>query len=77
MSFALDISKFAEKVDKKTDAVIRKIVLDCARSVVIMSPVDTGRFKGNWDYGVTTLPMMQYDTNDLVGGVPILSLIHI
>lgn len=71
MSFSLDMSKFAEKVTKKTDAVIRKVVLDCARSVVMMSPVDTGRFKGNWDYGVTTMPNTQYSTNDLVGNTSI------
>lgn len=48
MSFAGDIKKFAEKTKLRLDQVHRKVVFDLANSVVKMSPVDTGRFRNNW-----------------------------
>lgn len=38
-------------------AVVRKITLDIDRSVSKRSPVDTGRFKGNWMLGVNSQPL--------------------
>ena len=55
-SFALDISKFVNKSHSNVDLVTRKIVFDIMRSVVRKSPVDTGRFKGNWQYGNGEMP---------------------
>lgn len=46
--FSLDISKFVEKAKGRIDTVVRKITLDVFSSVINMSPVDTGRFRGNW-----------------------------
>jgi len=39
------------------DQVIRKITLDIDRSLSRRSPVDTGRFKGNWQLGVNAQPL--------------------
>lgn len=48
MSFSGDIEKFIKKTEAKTDVVFKKIVFDIYARVVRRSPVDTGRFKGNW-----------------------------
>lgn len=55
-TFSLDISKFVQKAKLDTDTVIRKVGADVLRSLVEMSPVDTGRFRANWvvSYGPTT-----------------------
>lgn len=71
MSFALDLSKFADKANKRTEQVVRKVVLDCAKSVVTMSPVDKGTFKGNWDYGVGSAPSQTFEAADSSGAVSI------
>ncbi len=47
-SFSLDVSKFVERAQGKMDFVLRKTALDIFSRVVDMSPVDTGRFRGNW-----------------------------
>ena len=39
------------------DRAIRKTILDMDRSTSMRSPVDTGRFKGNWMLGVDYQPM--------------------
>lgn len=65
MSFALDLSKFAEKTKGKADMIVRKIVLDVGTALVMKSPVGDadywirpappgyvgGRYRANWQYG--------------------------
>jgi hypothetical protein len=66
-SFALDISKFVNKSHSNVDKVTRKIVFDVIRSVIKKSPVDTGRFKGNWQYGTGEMPTGTLDIYDADG----------
>ena len=47
--FALELRKLIEKAKVAPELVVRKATLDIHSSVVDMSPVDTGRFKGNWN----------------------------
>lgn len=48
-TFALDVSRFVEKAKIAPAVVVRKLGLDLASSVVLGSPVDTGRFRANWN----------------------------
>jgi hypothetical protein len=68
--FALDLTAFAEKAKLNMDAVVRKVVLDIGRDVVMRSPVGNpdkwaspapkgyvgGRFRANWQYGLNAKP---------------------
>lgn len=56
MTFSSDLARFAEKAGLNTDTVVRKTTLDLARSVVQNSPVDTGRFRANWQLGEDSPP---------------------
>ncbi len=61
MGFAADITSFCNKTGLKADVVLRKIGLDALAGLILMSPVDTGRFRGSWRIGIdqtdlTTLP---------------------
>lgn len=47
--FSIPIDRLAAKYSAKLDTVTRKVTLDLFTSVVQKSPVDTGRFKGNWN----------------------------
>ena len=51
-SFALNIAAWCEKAKDRADLVVRKVALDIGSRVVLRSPVDTGRFRANWQYGV-------------------------
>lgn len=48
-TFALDISKAIEKAKGQAELVVRKISIDLFSSVIQKSPVDTGRFRANWN----------------------------
>lgn len=52
MSFALELAKFAEKAGKRADVAVGEVVANIAAAVDARSPVDTGRFRANWNYGL-------------------------
>lgn len=53
MSWSIPLDQLAKKTGLKLDTVARKVTLDLFTSVVQKSPVDTGRFKANWNVGTT------------------------
>jgi hypothetical protein len=48
MSFTLDVSKFVEKAKKNPETVMRAVTLKLFSAIIKSSPVDTGRFRLNW-----------------------------
>ena len=69
--FSADIQKFVEKAKGNVDAVIRKVSFSLFTKVVITSPVDTGRFKGNWQPSINSIPAGTLDTTDKSGAATI------
>lgn len=53
-SFGLDLAKLAEQATEAVDASLREIIIEVAGSLIRMSPVDTGRFRGNWQFSLMT-----------------------
>jgi len=53
-SFGLDLAKFAEQATEAIDASLREIIIEVAGSLIRMSPVDSGRFRGNWQFSLMT-----------------------
>ncbi|WP_122663504.1 HK97 gp10 family phage protein [Pseudomonas viridiflava] len=51
-SFALQLAEFAEQAKEAVDASLREIVIELGNSLIRMSPVDTGRFRGNWQFSI-------------------------
>ncbi len=47
--FDLDLGEFGKQLDDESGIAIRKIGFEILRGVVLKSPVDTGRFRGNWN----------------------------
>lgn len=52
MTFALDLSKAIEKAKDNAELVARKITLELFSNVILKSPVDTGRFRANWNCSI-------------------------
>lgn len=48
MSFSADVAKFAKLTNSSLDQTGRAIALELFRSVILGTPVDTGRARGNW-----------------------------
>ncbi len=73
-NFTLDITRFVEHTGASFDVVVKKVVLDISRSVIRKSPVDTGRFKGNWQYATGSAPTGEVETTDTSGSVTLANI---
>lgn len=50
-AFKANFAKLLKRAGDKADLVVRKSALALGQSLVDKSPVDTGRFRANWQYG--------------------------
>jgi hypothetical protein len=52
MSFASDLSELCKRAGDRAEVVIRATALELQAGMIERSPVDTGRFKSNWQVGI-------------------------
>jgi hypothetical protein len=52
--FALDLRRFGDLTEEKATMIFRKIALDLDTRIVLSTPVDTGRARGNWFPSINT-----------------------
>lgn len=52
MGFAENLNKLCARAGDKAQDVVRKTALELQAGMIEKSPVDTGRFKGNWQAGI-------------------------
>lgn len=70
-NFSLDISRWVEKANGRVTLAIRQIALDMFTRVVLRSPVDTGRFRGNWQVAIGEVPTGTLELDDKDGSATI------
>lgn len=70
-SFADQLRQFERKTEDKMERAARKITLDAFSSVIMMSPVDSGRFRGNWQTANGSAPNGTIEAVDPSGNVVI------
>jgi hypothetical protein len=68
-SFGQQLRTFEAKTLQKMETAVRKIVLDAFSEVIAMSPVDTGRFRGNWQVAVGSAPTGTVEALDPSGSI--------
>lgn len=68
MSFSLDVKSFCEKAKKNPETVMRAVSLKLFSAIIKASPVDTGRFRGNWQTTGATPATGLIAGVDLTGG---------
>ena len=71
MSFTSETGDWADKAEARMTLAVRKIAMSVFREVILMSPVDTGRFKGNWQVAINSIPQGTLEINDTTGMVSI------
>ena len=49
-------SQWVTKTEQKMDLAVRKIALELFSRVILKSPVDTGRFRANWQVAIGSVP---------------------
>ncbi|WP_421560828.1 MULTISPECIES: HK97 gp10 family phage protein [unclassified Pseudomonas] len=74
-SFAESLAAFAEQTKEAIDDVFREVVIEIGTSVIRLSPVDTGRFKGNWQFTVGAPSSQSIDIFDKAGHETIATLV--
>lgn len=70
-TFALQLSEFAKRAGRNADLVVQKVATDVLRRVVLRSPVDTGRFRGNWQTTISAPAAGSVAIEDKSGNVAI------
>ncbi|ONN71729.1 HK97 gp10 family phage protein [Pseudomonas oryzihabitans] len=75
-SFALEIAKFAEDAKGAIDDVMREIIIEIGGSVIRMSPVDTGRFRGNWQFSIGAASTGELDRLDKNGSAATAEMVN-
>lgn len=69
-AFSLQLAKFADKAGRNAETVIRKVAIDLLARFILRSPVDTGRFRANWQVGLSAVGN-RLDATDKAGTVTI------
>ncbi|WP_223644364.1 HK97 gp10 family phage protein [Corallococcus sp. EGB] len=65
--FSKQVQAFAKATEAKANEVVRKTALGILANVVTASPVDTGRFRGNWQLGIAERPSGTVEAEDKDG----------
>ena len=66
-SFSKELGAFEAKTVRKLDLAVKKIALELFSRVILRSPVDTGRFRGNWQVQVGGVPSGTLELDDKTG----------
>lgn len=72
-SFSADLTRFIQHTGGNIDKAHRMAVVLVAQGTVLGSPMDTGRFRSNWQFG-KVLPQGTLDTFDKSGAATIARL---
>lgn len=67
MGFKEDFAKMMKRAAGREDELIRSTALGLGAAIVAKSPVDTGRFRGNWQYGVSGINFATNSAEDKTG----------
>lgn len=57
-SFSLDVRAFVEKTKQNNETVMRQVSLKLFSAIIKASPVDTGRFRMNWQAASGNAPVL-------------------
>lgn len=66
-SFADQVKAHEKDAIRKMDLALRKISLEIFSRIVLKSPVDTGRFRGNWQVSIGSTPNGTLELDDRNG----------
>ncbi|WP_165667914.1 HK97 gp10 family phage protein [Metapseudomonas otitidis] len=66
-SFTQQLQRFAGQTLDDMDEVFRRVMIEIGTTVIRLSPVDTGRFRGNWQFTVDQPAAASLNTFDQQG----------
>lgn len=69
------IKRFAAQSKEKETLVIRKIAIECFRRIILGTPVDTGRARGNWQASTGSPANGEVNALDPTGAMAIAAMV--
>jgi len=69
--FAAQVRQFTDKAQDKLTLAVRKISLEMFSRVILRSPVDTGRFRANWQVAIGSVPTGTLESSDKAGTITV------
>ena len=73
--FSSVIKRFAVQTKDKETLVIRKIAIECFRRIILGTPVDSGRARGNWQASTGSPANGETNTLDPTGAMTISAMV--
>lgn len=70
-TFTLGLNDFIRKTNANADQVVRQSTMSLLSGVVRRSPVDTGRFRGNWQVAIAQPATGQLSRDDKSGSATV------
>ena len=70
-SFSDQVGGFVDDTERKFTMAVRKIAIDAFSEVILKTPVDTGRARGNWLVSIGDASAGTVELNDKTGQVTI------
>lgn len=70
--WSIDFEKLAEKIGADLNTTVQESIIHLFNRVVLMSPVDTGRFRANWVCSLNNIDTKTTDSTDVsdaIGGI--------
>nr|WP_323615363.1 HK97 gp10 family phage protein [Pseudomonas putida] len=74
-SFAQQLQQFRDQTLEDMTEVFQRVMIEIGASIIRLSPVDTGRFRGNWQFTVDTPASASLDNYDPQGHETIAKLV--
>lgn len=74
-AFSLAIGKFVEQTKQDMTNVFRAVTIEIGSSIIKMSPVDTGRFRGEWQFTIDTPATSFTGIEDVSGAIATAALV--
>jgi len=75
-AFKANFAKLIQRAGDKAETVVRMTVISMARSCIAKSPVDTGRFRGNWQFGIGAANTANGSPSDKSGGASEIRIVN-
>lgn len=67
MSFASDMQAFIKKTGGNADKAVRAVCLEVSKDIILATPVDTGRARGNWQANIGSPDLSVNESTDKSG----------
>lgn len=74
-SFAATLRQYRDQTLADMDEIFQRVVIEIGTTLIRLSPVDTGRFRGNWQFTIDSPASASLDNYDKEGHQTIAELV--